>query len=112
MRVNVRGSRGVAILDFRGEITIGVGNTTVRHAIHEALSAGSNKILINMAGVTAIDPDGLGELVSAHTVVTNRGGQLKLVNLPRSVSDWIHVSQLFTVFDVYDDESEAIDSFR
>ena len=61
--------------------------------------------------VSTIDSSGVGELVSAFTTVTNRGGKLKLVNLPPKVNDILQITQLITVFEVYDNEDEAVASF-
>jgi anti-sigma B factor antagonist len=111
MRVNVRQREGVTILDLKGKITIGVGDVALRDAIHEALSAGAKRILVNLAGVSTIDSSGVGELVSAYTTVTNRGGKLKLLDLPPKVADILQITQLITVFDVYEGEDEALNSF-
>lgn len=111
MRVNVRQREGVTILDLKGKITIGVGDVALRDAIHEALSAGASRILVDLGDVSTIDSSGVGELVSSYTTVTNRGGKLKLVNLPPKVADILQITQLITVFDVYDDEDEALKSF-
>jgi len=69
------------------------------------------QILINLQAVTTIDSSGIGELVSAYTTVTNRGGSLKLLNLPPKVQDILQITQLVTVFDIYDDEDEAVASY-
>lgn len=111
MKINVRQREGVTILDLKGKITIGVGDVALRDAIHEALSAGAKKLLINLDEVTTIDSSGVGELVSSYTTVTNRGGKLKLANLPPKVADILQITQLITVFDVYEDEDEALRSF-
>ena len=47
----------------------------------------------------------------AYTTVTHRGGKLKLINLPAKVNDILQITQLITVFEVYDDEKSAVDSF-
>ena len=111
MSVSGRQSRGVTILDVKGAITIGVGDIQLREAVLEALEAGSRKILVNMAAVTTIDSSGVGELVSTYTTVTNRGGKLKLENLPPKILDILQMTALIGVFDIYDDEDEALDSF-
>ncbi|HSL84939.1 MAG TPA: anti-sigma factor antagonist [Thermoanaerobaculia bacterium] len=111
MRVNVRQREGVTILDLKGKITIGVGDVALRDAIHEALSAGATKILVNLEDVSTIDSSGVGELVSSYTTVTNRGGKLRLLSLPPTVADILQITQLITVFDVHEDEDEAIRSF-
>jgi anti-sigma B factor antagonist len=111
MKFNTRQSGDVTILDLGGRITIGSGEEALRNAMQEIMNNGAKKVLINMSGVTMIDSSGIGELVSAYTTATNRGTKLKLANLPAKVSDILTITQLITVFDVYDSESEAIQSF-
>lgn len=111
MKVNVRQREGVTILDLKGKITIGVGDVALRESIQQALAAGATKILVNLDDVSTIDSSGVGELVSAYTTVTNRGGKLKLLHLPPKVADILQITQLITVFEVFDDEDEAVASF-
>ena len=111
MKIEARHAQGVTILEPKGKITIGVGDVALRQAVQEALEAGARNILINLGAVSTIDSSGIGELVSAYTTVTNRGGKLKLFNLPPKVSDILQITQLITVFEVFDSEAEALDSF-
>ena len=111
MKIEVRHREGVTIIAPKGKITIGVGDIALREAVHEALDAGANSTLVDLAEVTTIDSSGIGELVSAFTMVANRGGKLKLYQLPPKVSDILQITQLISVFDVYDDEAEAVESF-
>ena len=78
MNISQRQADGVAILDVQGKITIGVGDVAVREAVQTALDAGARNILLDLQDVSTIDSSGVGELVSAFTTVTNRGGKLKL----------------------------------
>jgi anti-anti-sigma factor len=112
MKVSVRERNGVKILDLKGKITIGAGDLELRNAVHQAVEEGAKNILVNLSEVTTIDSSGVGELVSSYTTVKNRGAQLKLVNLPPKVQDVLTVTQLITVFDVYDSEEEALRSFQ
>lgn len=111
MKVSARHVEGVTILEPKGKITIGVGDVALREAVHEALEAGARNILIDLGSVSTIDSSGIGELVSAYTTVTNRGGKLKLVHLPDKIADILSITQLITVFEVFEDESEALASF-
>lgn len=111
MKINVRQKDDVTILEPKGKITIGVGDVALRKAVQDALQDGARNLLIEMSGVTTIDSSGVGELVSNYTSVSNRGGRLKLLNLPPKVNDILQITQLITVFEVYDDEAEAIASF-
>ncbi|HEX4953169.1 MAG TPA: STAS domain-containing protein [Thermoanaerobaculia bacterium] len=111
MKYSDRQIGDVTVLDIKGKITIGLGDIALRDAVMGALNLGATKLLINLKEVTTIDSSGVGELVSAYTTVTNRGGKLKLCNLPAKVSDILQITQLITVFEVYDGEAEALASF-
>lgn len=112
MRVTTRTKGDVTVVDLNGKITIGSGDIALRNAVHQAIESGANKVLINLREVTTIDSSGVGELVSAYTTATNRGVRLKLVNLPDKVADILTITQLITVFDVYDSEEEALSAFK
>ncbi|MGW6916710.1 STAS domain-containing protein [Kitasatospora sp. NPDC054939] len=109
--ITLRKVDDVTVLDLKGKITIGVGDVQLRESVREALSGGAKNILLNLTDVTTIDSSGIGELVSAYTATTNQGGRLKLANLPPKITDMLQITQLITVFEVYDDEAEAVASF-
>ena len=111
MKATSRDVNGVEIIKLEGKITIGAGDSQLREVIGNALNAGKNKILLDMSGVTTIDSSGIGELVGSYTTVTNRGGKLKLLHLPAKLNELLHVTQLITVFEVYENEAEAVGSF-
>jgi anti-sigma B factor antagonist len=102
---------GVEVIKLEGKITIGSGDSQLREVISNAMTSGHNKILLDMSGVTTIDSSGIGELVGSYTTVTNRGGKLKLLHLPAKLNELLHVTQLITVFEVYENEAEAVGSY-
>ena len=112
MTINQRRLDDVVALDLAGRITIGEGSVMLRQRIQKMLNAGDKKFLLNLADVDYIDSSGLGELVSSFTKVKNQEGELKILALTRRVRDLMQITKLLTVFDVYDDEAEAIKSFR
>ena len=79
--------------------------------IEGLLSAGKKNILLDLGGVSFMDSSGVGELVGCYTTVMNRGGKLKLLHLPAKLNELLHVTQLITVFEVYEDEGDALRSF-
>jgi anti-sigma B factor antagonist len=83
----------------------------LRDIVRDIISKGNKKILLNLGDVTYIDSSGIGELVSAFTTVRNGGGELKLLNLTKKVHDLLQITKLYTVFDIKDDEANAIQSF-
>ena len=108
LNISERQAGDVTILDMDGKITIGAGDQQLRDVI---ASAASQKILLDLSGVTTIDSSGIGELVGSYTTVTNKGGKLKLLHLPAKLNELLHVTQLITVFEVYENEPDALKSF-
>jgi len=111
MKSSIRDLGDVRVIELSGKITIGAGDVKLRELITQALEIDKNDIVLDLGGVTAIDSSGIGEMVACYTSVTKRGGQLKLMHLSPKITDILQVTQLITVFDVFDDEREALGSF-
>lgn len=111
IQVTTRQVGDVSVIDVTGRITLGEGASTLRESIRDLVAKGNKKILLNLSDVSYIDSSGIGELVSGFTTVTNQGGVLKLLGLTKRVKDLLQITKLYTVFDVYDDETSAIRSF-
>jgi anti-sigma B factor antagonist len=111
MKSEIRDQGDVRIIQLSGKVTIGTGDVKIRELIDAALDAGKSRIVLDLGGVTAIDSSGIGEMVASYTTVTKRGGSLKLLRLSPKINDILHVTQLITVFDVFDTEDEALSSF-
>jgi len=111
VKLNTRQVGNVSVVDVAGRITLGEGSAALRETLRDMVAKNHNKILLNLADVTYIDSSGIGELVSGYTTVANTGGQLKLLNLNKRVKDLLQITKLYTVFEVKEDEAEAIRSF-
>jgi anti-sigma B factor antagonist len=108
MHIKTRARNGVTILDLNGKIDD--GDVALRRAVQAALGDGASKFLLNLGGVMDLDLPGVSELVVVHTMATNRGARIKLENLPPG-GDILSITQLITVFEVFDDEDDAVASF-
>ncbi len=111
LNISERQAGDVTILDLSGKITIGEGSVALRNTIRRLLGEGKNKILLNLGSIGYIDSSGIGELVSSFTAVNKESGQLKLLNLTQKIQDLLAITKLLTVFDVFDDEGEALGSY-
>jgi anti-sigma B factor antagonist len=111
MKASTRQVDGITIVDLSGRITLGEGSVVLRDTIRDVVAAGNKRILLNLGDVTYIDSSGIGELVSSFTSVRNQGGELKLLNLTKKVHDLLQITKLYTVFDIKDDEAQAVASF-
>jgi anti-sigma B factor antagonist len=102
---------GVLVVDCSGRIVFGEESSLLRDTVKKAL-ANNNRIVLNLGEVNYIDSTGLGTLVGLYTSVHKAGGAVKLMCLTKRVSDLLQLTKLLTVFDVYDSEAEAVESFR
>jgi anti-sigma B factor antagonist len=102
---------GVLVVDCIGRIVFGEEAALLRETVKKSVTE-NNRIVLNLGEVSYIDSGGLGTLVALRTTAQNAGGTIKLASLTKRVDDLLQVTKLLTVFDVYDSEAEAVESFR
>lgn len=112
LEVKERQAGDVTILDMSGAVRIGQGSIKLRDSVRSLVEGGKKKILLNLAGVNYIDSSGIGELIANYTTVSREGGQLKLLSLTEKIQNLLVITKLLTVFDAYDNEAEALNSFK
>ena len=112
MKIEIRTIDDVRILDCSGKITLGEGTMSIRNTVRDVLQSGAKKIILNLADISYIDSSGVGELVSSYTTTVNKGGKLKLVKLTNELRELLTITKLLTVFEIYDDEKDALASFN
>ena len=111
MQIDERTMGDVVVLDLKGRVMLGEGDEVLKDKVNGLLNQGKKKIVLNLAEVPYIDSAGLGEVVRTFTTVSRQGGQLKLLNLTKRITDLLAITKLLTVFDTYDSENEAVQSF-
>ena len=112
LEVTERQAGDVTILDMNGSVRMGEGAIALRNSIRGLIDGGKKKMLLNLGGVKNIDSSGIGELIANYTTVSRDGGQLKLLNLTEKIQNLLVITKLLTVFDSYDNEAEALNSFK
>jgi len=111
MHVDVRKSGDVVIVDLKGKLTAGLGDQILHDTIDELLAENWKKILLNLSGVTHVDSGGVGEMVASLRLAKRFECRLKLLNLNEHVKKTLHLAALLPVFEVYDQESDALAHF-
>jgi len=111
LRMTERDVSGVSVLDIEGRIVLGEESNSFREKVKSLLAAGKKKIILNLANVSYIDSAGLGTLVATFHSARSQGATLKLTNLGSKFKEVLQVTKLMTVFDTYDNEAAAIQSF-
>ena len=110
LTMSSRNSGNVEILALTGRLTLGDGTAGLRDSTRKALDRGSS-VLIDLSGVDYIDSAGLGELVSAYAAALSRGRHLKLLRPMKKVDSLLHITKMYSTFEVFEDEPSAIASF-
>ncbi len=111
LTITERRNGSVTVLDLTGNIRLGEGNIELHNILRFLVEKGERKVLLNLAQVIYIDSSGLGELVAGYTTLQKSGGELKLLHLTERVNELMVITKLLTVFEVFDSEQEAINSF-
>ena len=112
MKIDTRNQEGVTILDLDGKLNIGDGDVLLREEVGDLLERGVKKILINLKNVKAMDSSGLGELVRVRASANDQSATVKLLHVEDKVQEVLEMTRLIGVFESFDDEIDAIASFR
>jgi anti-sigma B factor antagonist len=112
LNITERQNGFITILDLNGKIRLGDGCRELHEALRLLVKKGEKKILLNMANVSLIDSSGLGELVAGYTTLEKNEGEMKLLHLSDRVHGLMTMTKLLTVFDAFDNETEAVNSFE
>jgi len=111
LEIKERGREGIAVLDCKGRMVLGSEVEHFRAVTTGLVEAGKRNLILNLLHVDHIDSSGLGELVALSKRLHREGGQVKLVNLNKKQVQLLVITKLTTVFELYDDEQEAVNSF-
>ena len=111
LEIHRKEREGVTILDMKGRITVGPEATALREAVAAAAADNIHNLVLNLANVDFIDSTGLGAVVMCSTTMRKAGGTVKLLNLNRRNIELLVMTKLATVFEIFNDETDAVNSF-
>jgi anti-sigma B factor antagonist len=111
LEIHERDREGVLIVDLNGRLTVGDECSKFRERMNKVIASGARNIILNLAQVDYVDSTGLGALVMYYTTLQREGGKVKLLNLTRRSIELLVMTKLTTIFEVFDDEQNAINSF-
>jgi anti-sigma B factor antagonist len=111
LQITPREREGITVLSLSGRLVAGDETTALRDMVRGLMAAGTKNIVLNLAEVSYIDSTGLGTLVLCYTSLTREGGSLKLLNLSKRSTELLILTKLTTVFELFDDEQSAVNSF-
>lgn len=111
LEISKRDREGIVLFDLKGRLVVGEGSTALREAIMRCKDEGKTKVILNLQNVEYIDSSGLGTLVICFTTLQKAGGALKLMCLNRRNIELLVLTKLSTVFEIFDNEQDAVNSF-
>ena len=111
LKVASRDASEIKILELDGRLVLGDDNKSFREQIRALLQAGNKKIILNLSNLSYIDSSGIATLVAICHTARSNGAKLKLTNVGHKVHEVLTMTKLTPVFDIYDNEAAAIDSF-
>ena len=109
--IHERDREGIAILDLDGRLTVGAEMAKYRETMQKLVDAGKRSVIVNMEKVDYVDSTGLGAMVMTYTTMQKAGGKMKLLNLTRRSIELLVMTKLTTIFEVFADEQDAVNSF-
>jgi anti-sigma B factor antagonist len=111
MEITVRKRSDVQIIQLRGAIRLGQGVDAFRRAVDDAFAAGDVRLILSCAEVPMIDSSGIGFLVKSLTSAKQRGGDVRLVNPSKFMTQTLRMIGVLNLFATFDDEDKAIESY-
>jgi anti-sigma B factor antagonist len=106
-----REREGIVLLDLKGRITAGEEVGAFRAAFEPVASKPEPKLILNLKDVDYVDSTGLGAMVLCSNTIKKAGGQAKLLHLNRRNLELLVLTKIDTIFEVFDDEMDAVNSF-
>jgi anti-sigma B factor antagonist len=112
LRIAERKVGDITILDLSGRLVLDQGDALFRDRVMDLLERQHKQIIVNLHDVTYIDSAGVGMMVAKMLSVRRAGGDMKLLHLTARSNRVMTITRLLTVFEAFDDEDEAIRSFK
>jgi len=106
-----REQEGITIVDLKGHLTFGPGDSQFRSELDKLVLANQIRVVLNLGDVGEIDTAGLGTLLFALAELQKAGGGLALVNLKPLHIEVVLEAKLAAVFEIFKTDQDAINSF-
>ena len=113
MQIGQRMVGDVTVVEITGDITLNKGgDVMIKDKVQSLLQQGNRKLLLDLGNVSYVDSAGLGQLVQVYATTRHLGGSLKLLHVTKRLQDLLVLTKLLTIFESYDEEGEAVASFK
>ena len=111
LEIDRREKEGIVVLDLKGRLVVGDPSVKLREKVGAEIAQGSRKLILNLGDVDYIDSTGLGSMVICYTTMQKATGSLKLSKLNKRNIELMLLTKLSTVFEIFPEEQDAVNSF-
>jgi len=112
LRISIRESGDVTIMDLQGRSTISGGESELLSVqLQELLANGVRKLLLNVRDLSQVDSSGVSIIIETYVSLKRHGGDLKLLCPGGRVLQVLSVFHLLDIIPSFDDEAQALASF-
>ena len=111
LEITSRDAEGMRIVDLNGQLIIGQEDLDFRAELDRLVTGGKLRVALNCNNLRKLDTTGLGTLLFALAKLRKASGKLAIFGLRTTHIELLTQARLETVFEVFDAEQDAIDSF-
>jgi anti-sigma B factor antagonist len=112
MTIHERQILNVTVLQLSGRITLTDGTELLQESLQRLIDEGRTKVVLDFQHVPYVDSTAMAVIIRMHLRLNRQAqGRLKLVGVIGHVRELLRVTQLSSVFEIYDAEADAVASF-
>lgn len=111
MDINVRKRAQVQVVQLRGPLRMGPAVDALQETLEEAIDNGDTRIVVNLSEVPMVDSSGIGLLVRFLALIKKKGGNIKLAQPSQFAVRTLRLVGVLNLFEVFDNDDAAVDSF-
>jgi anti-sigma B factor antagonist len=104
-------SPGVAVLELRGQLQMGVECKRLSLAVDELLKEKRTRIVLDFSQVTRLDSGGVGQIVNCLSRLKVAGGAMRLSGVSGAVAGILKLTKVDRLVKVYPTALEASQDF-
>lgn len=109
--IATRQHKNVSVLDISGELDAHTASQ-LENVLKSLIDDKNYAIIVNFSGLEYIASAGLGVFMAYIEDVRNLGGDIKLTNMNDRVYNVFDLLGFPTLYDILEDEKEALESFE
>ena len=108
MQISARHHDKTTIFDVSGDIDFANSPEVRQSVLREIRESRSPRVIVNLSHVRYIDSSGVASLIEGLKASRDLGSRFILVGLSTSAREVLQLSRLTKVFEIYEDEEQAL----